>query len=266
MKRPTKSVRLDAIRPNQGIREWYRARLNEILRAARDDVEAILQNRVPQYGSNIEIEEIALDADWRSGITTEFDRSFARWIERISELSEQVAAAFVAKTANHYNKALSRQLMKKAGFTVPMQASEEVMRAMKAAVGENVGLIKSIPQQYLTDVDKYVWSAVEGGFDLSTLTDNLQHAYHISRNRAKLISRDQSNKVHSVMENERRKELGINKAIWRHSGAAKEPRQSHLKANGKEFDIDKGMYIDGEWIFPGQEINCGCISQSIIEI
>ena len=110
-----------------------------------------------------------------------------------------------------------------------------------------------------------MWEAVEGGFDLATLTDNLDHAYHIGRNRCKLIARDQSNKVHAAMEQARRQELGIKKAIWMHSAAAKEPRLSHVKANNKEFDVSKGMYLDGKWILPGQEINCGCTSKGIIE-
>src|SRR5690606_7800420 len=103
------------------------------------------------------------------------------------------------------------------------------------------------------------------GFDLATLTDNLDHAYHIGRNRAKLIAIDQTQKVHAVMEQARRKELGIKRAVWRHSAAAKEPRKSHVAANGKEFDVDKGMLIDGEYILPGEKIRCGCTSRSLIE-
>ena len=67
------------------------------------------------------------------------------------------------------------------------------------------------------------------------------------------------------MRRARRKELGIKRAIWRHSSAAKEPRQSHVKANGKMFDVDKGMLIDGEYILPGMKINCGCTSRAVIE-
>ena len=33
---------------------------------------------------------------------------------------------------------------------------------------------------------------------------------------------------------------------------------------GKEFDIEKGCLIDGEYIQPGEEPNCGCTSEAII--
>lgn len=260
MNRHKKRMRIAAIRPNAGLRDWYRARINEVLRACRNDVLSVVKGSHPTYGLNI-----AMDEELADSITAQVDQLFARWIDRISDLGRQIATEFVSRTSSNYNRSLSSKL-RKAGFTVPMQNTESTTRAMRAAVGENVGLIKSIPQEYLADVNKYVWSAVEGGFDLSTLTDNLEHAYHIGRNRAKLIARDQSNKVNAVMEREKRLELGITEAVWRHSGAAKEPRQSHVKANGKSFDVSKGMYIDGKWILPGQEINCGCISESVVEI
>jgi uncharacterized protein with gpF-like domain len=144
--------------------------------------------------------------------------------------------------------------------------TDTTREALQASMGMNVGLIRSIPSQYLAQVEKYVYEATSAGFDLATLTDNLQHTYHISRNRAKLIARDQANKANAVIEQARRKELGVKKGIWQHSSAAKEPRQSHVKAHGKEFDIDKGMYLDGKWVLPGEEINCGCTSRSIIEL
>ena len=69
------------------------------------------------------------------------------------------------------------------------------------------------------------------------------------------------------MENVRRIELGITSAIWIHSGAGKEPRPSHVKAGADklEFELSKGAYIDGKYILPGTEINCRCVSRSIIK-
>ncbi len=65
----------------------------------------------------------------------------------------------------------------------------------------------------------------------------------------------------------RYQELGITEAIWCHSAAGKEPRPSHVKA-GKEklrFDVNKGALIDGEYILPGEKINCRCFAKPVIE-
>ncbi|ELR7719768.1 phage head morphogenesis protein, partial [Salmonella enterica] len=39
---------------------------------------------------------------------------------------------------------------------------------------------------------------------------------------------------------------------------------SHVKANGKRFDLRKGMFLDGKWVLPGEEINCKCGWEAVI--
>lgn len=247
-----KPILLPDIKPNAGIQARYRAELNRLLRSVRNDVLEIVNSNKYQ---------MAMDA---GSLPELIDALLIRWLEKLTRLPEIIARSFVEQTASNYDARFASAL-RKHGFTAQLQLTDYTRAAMKASIGQNVGLIKSIPTEYLAQVSKYVWSSVEGGFDLKTLTDNLDHAYHIGRNRCKLIARDQTSKVHAVMEQARRKELGITKAIWMHSHAAKEPRQSHVKANGKEFDIDKGLFLDNEWVLPGQAINCGCTSRAVIE-
>jgi uncharacterized protein with gpF-like domain len=60
--------------------------------------------------------------------------------------------------------------------------------------------------------------------------------------------------------------LGITKAIWRHSSAGKVPRPTHLKMDGQEFEIAKGIWDTAveEWVLPGFLPNCRCTSRAII--
>lgn len=243
-----KRVVLPDFLPNQGIKTAYRAELNRLLRSVRNEVMA----EVKRYWETPQ--PVAMD-NATDILARMIDHLMGRWATKLNDLPQKIARKFVGQTKASYDRQLSVAL-KKEGFSVNLQMTETTAAAVRASVGMNVGLIKSIPGEYLGDVQKYVWEAVEGGFDLATLTDKLDHAYHIGRNRAKLIARDQSIKAHAAMEQARRKELGVKQAIWRHSAAAKEPRHSHVKANGKTFDIDKGMYLDGKWVLPGQEINC----------
>ncbi|MNC69704.1 hypothetical protein D3C75_1204270 [compost metagenome] len=62
----------------------------------------------------------------------------------------------------------------------------------------------------------------------------------------------------------RQQDLGITKAVWMHMRGGKHPRQSHVDADGEEFELAKGMYLDGKWIQPGEEPNCGCIAAPIL--
>jgi SPP1 gp7 family putative phage head morphogenesis protein len=107
--------------------------------------------------------------------------------------------------------------------------------------------------------------SVQNGRDLGTLSKGLQKQFGVSKRRAALIARDQNNKATAVIARTRQQSLGITQAKWRHSHAGKTPRPSHVHADGEVYDIAKGMYLDGEWVWPGTAINCRCTSQPIIQ-
>ena len=152
-----------------------------------------------------------------------------------------------------------------AGFTFDLKMTPAMQNTMQSFIHENVNLIKSIPEKYFTEVEGLVMRSVRSGRDLEYLTDELEHRYSITRRRAILIARDQNNKATEQMNRTRQMDLGIKRGIWRHASGVKEPRHSHEQANGKIFDLDKGLYIDGENIWPGEMINCHCYCEPIIE-
>nr|WP_277347156.1 phage minor head protein [Collimonas pratensis] len=131
-------------------------------------------------------------------------------------------------------------------------------------MSEQVGLIKSIASQHLTEVQGLVMRSVADGRDLGTLAKGLEDRYGITKRRAALIARDQNNKATATITRVRQDSLGITEAVWMHSHAGKHPRPSHVAANGKRYTIKEGMYLDGVWTWPGREIGCRCISKSVI--
>lgn len=192
-----------------------------------------------------------------------------RWLKNFGKGAEDLANYFVDKATGATDVQL-QGILRKAGLTVKFQRTEAVNDAMQAAIGENVSLIKSIAQQHLTDVEGVVMRAFQRGRDLGSTTDELMRRYDVTRKRAAFISRDQSNKLTAVVNRTRQRELGITQARWRHSGAGKHPRPSHLKAGqadggkGELYDIERGCLIDGEYILPGELPNCRCSSRSVI--
>lgn len=190
-------------------------------------------------------------------------RMSRRWLKAFEKGSEDLSRYFVAKASGATDLQL-RQILKKAGFTVEFKTTEGVNNAMQAAIGENVSLIRSIASEHLTQVEGAVMRSMQAGRDLEALSEELRARYGVTKRRAALISRDQSNKMTAVINKARQKELGITQAVWMHSHAGKHPRPSHVAANGKTYDIDKGMYLDGEWVLPGQAINCRCTSKAVI--
>lgn len=246
------------IKPSTAIENRYYSALMDIIQDMRKELDAAL---IHEFKGKAQV-ELANDgiSDW---IAHAVDYLLDKWNTKLDTLSQTVAKEFVDKTVGNFDTRFAF-LLRQHGFTIRMQNSKQTLNSLRAVMGENVGLIKSIGIEYLGKVQQHVWQSVTGGYDLASLTKNLQHDFHVTKSRAELIARDQSAKAHAVIEQSRRKELGITQAIWIHSHAGKQPRPSHLNAHGEKFDIEKGLYLDGEWVLPGQAINCRCGSKAIM--
>jgi SPP1 gp7 family putative phage head morphogenesis protein len=188
-----------------------------------------------------------------------------RWLKRFDDAADALAEYFSQRMIDRSDNAL-KSILKKAGFTVKFRMTQAAKDVLQATVNQNVGLIKSIPQDYFNEVQGLVMRSVQTGRDLGQLTKDLTQRYDITKKRAALIARDQNNKATSAIHRARQVELGITQAIWRHSGGGKHPRPKHVAADGKKYDVNKGLPIgdQGQYVFPGEEINCRCVSISVI--
>ncbi|NWC11927.1 minor capsid protein [Pseudomonas agarici] len=180
-----------------------------------------------------------------------------RWQGKFSDLADTLSKSFADRALSNSDVSL-RNAMEAAGATVKFTMTAEMNDVYQGCIGEQVGLIKSIASEHLSEVQGLVMRSVQRGRDLGELSEELQKRYGITKRRAALIARDQNNKATSAMQSARQRAIGIKEGIWRHSGGGKVPRHSHVQASGKAFDLAKGMFIDGEWIMPGEKINCRC--------
>lgn len=188
-----------------------------------------------------------------------------QWTQRLNRLSLKLATAFANKSFRATDASL-KSAFRDAGLTVKFAPTKTVRNAYQATIAENVALIKSIPQQYLKDLEQSVWSAVMKGSTLGELTSEVQAKYGVAYRRAKFIAEDQSAKAKAVLENARRREAGITEAVWMHSSAGKTPRPTHVAMNGKRYKLADGMYDSavGEHVWPGQLPRCRCVSKAVI--
>lgn len=264
-KKPTKSRRpanektLRPVLPNAGIAAEYQRRLLALVDEMAHSVRVLLAS---VYGANEA--RIAQDIDIpANALQGQLDHLSKQWQRRFDDGAERLGEWF-AQRAKSYADTTLQSILRDAGFSVQFQMSDPVRDAFQAVVHEQVGLIKSIPSQYLQQVQGAVMRSVQQGRDLNALEKELRKQRGITRRRAVLIARDQNNKATATITKLRHQELGITQARWRHSHAGKHPRPSHLKADGEIYDVDKGIYLDGKWVWPGTEINCRCTSSPII--
>lgn len=261
--RTRKPIKLAAVRPSIGFELMYRSALERLISEMHQDVNATVLATYAAVTNDDTASPMAADAS-PIALQAVMSRLGRRWSARFDVTSQELAAYFATNVRQRADGRLEA-ILRKAGFSVPFRLTPAVRGVVEAAVAENVTLIRSIASEYLTQVEGHVMRAVTVGRDLAPLARSLEHQYGVTRRRAALIARDQSNKATAVIVRERQNELGI-KAVWLHSAGGKTPRPSHVANSGKEYDPKEGWYDPdvGERIWPGTLINCRCVTKSII--
>jgi SPP1 gp7 family putative phage head morphogenesis protein len=264
---PVKPKTARAVHANRGIEAKYRKALQRMIADMHGSVEYWLKaayNKAPPRMAGL-VEQAQDAASPSQRIRKILDELARRWIAKFDEYAPKLAEAYLQGMYKASDSAF-RQALKEAGWTVEFKMTPAVRDAFNASLTENVGLIRSIPGQYLQQVEGVVMRSYGAGRDLASMVKDLQKLYPAASHRAELIARDQSNKANAVVNRARQMELGITEAIWMHSHAGKNPRPDHVAADGKRYLIAQGCKIDGEYIQPGEEINCRCTSRPVLPI
>jgi len=256
-----------AVHANRGIEAAYRAALrkmiDEMSASAEYWLRAEYRKSPPRMAALVAEDAAPNTASQR--ITYELAVMAKRWIERFNSHAPKLAQAYVTKMFTSSDVAFKAAL-KDAGWAVEFTMTPAVRDAFQASIAENVALIRSIPQQYFSQIEGVTMRAYSAGRDLESFVSDIKALYPAASHRAELIARDQSNKANAVVSRARQLELGITEAIWMHSRAGKTPRPDHVAADGKRYKIAEGCEISGRHIQPGTEINCRCTSRPILPI
>ena len=259
-----KTVR--AVHANRGVEAAYRRRLVGMVDRLTASVErfVVAQYRKTPPRATEAVEALAQDsrppAEFMRLRIAELRKD---WQKQFDDAANDVAELYTQRMFKASDYSFTSAL-KDAGWAVKFEMTPAMTDAFAATVGENVGLIKSIPAEYLDSIEGIVMRGYTAGRDLHYITTELRALHPMTARRAALIARDQCNKANSVVNRTRQLELGITRAVWMHSHAGKVPRPSHVAEDDKEFDVAKGCYIDGEYIQPGALVGCRCSSRAVL--
>ncbi len=194
-----------------------------------------------------------------------FEKKGKKIAEKMVNNSDKISATNLSSSL----KKLSGDVTLKTNFSTP--ALKEMSQA---AVTENVGLITSIADKYLSDVNGAVMRSITTGNGLKDLIPALNQYKGISERRATNIALDQTRKVYNMVNKGRMEKVGVKKFEWIHSGGGSEPRKSHQAMDGKIYSFDRLPVINKEEVdrgkaavrgIPGQAINCGCTMAPVLE-
>lgn len=257
---PSGMKALKAVTDSAAVSAWYRMRLQRLVREMARSM--LLHVRAAWKRAD---PDIAADESPTVTLKRALSKWGTRWTRRLNLASKALAKEFAERSGRDYDERLQK-ILRDAGWTVEFRPTERMKEAYRTVIAEQVNLIRSIPAKFLKDVESTVWTGVMRGGDMEHISKQIQHNYGVSYRRAAFIARDQESKARAVMERARRVELGIKQAVWRHSHAGKTPRPSHVRMDGKAYDIEKGMWDPdvGRFVMPGELPNCRCSSRAII--
>lgn len=266
---------LKPVRPNAGIRIAYAGELTKMLKAMNSDIKNLVKYAYEkQEKAFIDVEpenpivELAQDAASANPvdiITKVIRNGMRKWMRRWDAAAERIARDFVSKVDKHSLKSMQSQL-KRAGFTVKFDKTQLGESVIEALVQANVALIKSIPEQYHTDVTGIVMRGVTDGTGAFEIGQEIDKRYAVSKRRAMFIARDQTNKATESIKRQRDTDLGIRKGRWIHVPGLKTSRHTHKKMNGKEFLLNRGLYDSDvkRYVLCGELPGCQCTYAAIV--
>lgn len=248
-----------AVKPNAGIQAAYRREMEKLI----DDV-----NRSVLYWvrAGYRKQEPSIAMDSAAGVMGRIlTKLFKYWVKRWGKRADNIAERFVnrskKRTQNSYYQAF-----KAAGFTVKVDPSRFLNETSEALVAENVALIKSIPERYFGEVTELVQRCVSQGRHVKELENEIYKRYKVSRKRAKLIARDQTNKACFAIRRAEDMSLGITEGIWVHFPGTKYYRDTHRRMHGKRFKLSEGLYDSDvkRNVLPAELVNCCCTYRAIV--
>jgi len=128
---------------------------------------------------------------------------------------------------------------------------------------QNIELIQTIPQRSFSTLARMIDKHLEGNATVETLAKTIESRYGVTQSQAALIAKDQVQKLNSQLTHDAFVEAGVTKGIWRTSEDER-VREAHQEVNGKSYDLEEGLEVDGETTFPGMPINCRCFCEPIL--
>lgn len=177
--------------------------------------------------------------------------------------AEKTAKSYVNRVDRNQRKRFFNQMRQQFGIDVNklFEQKADIRDTVAAKTNENVNLITNLSDQYKAEVMETLNRHLTTGSRESLIAD-IQKIQKKSRNRAKLIARDQTNKLYGALNQARQQSLGIEEYEWVTSKDDR-VRPDHASKNGKIFKWDDPPKDTGH---PGEDIQCRCIARPIIKL
>lgn len=137
-------------------------------------------------------------------------------------------------------------------------------------VEENVGLIKSLPQETLTEMQNIVSQGFKTGKSVTSIVGDIRTTYGIKKSSARLLARDQLGKLNSQLTRQQQTDAGVSEYVWSTSKDSR-VRDSHRSLDGQTFKWSDPPVVTppGKPVrrcHPGEDYQCRCVALPVFDI
>lgn len=258
VKKKAKGVQLSA---STGIS--YNAKLQKMLKEVKKDIDRELIPLVRGFEK-----EYVADR-WGLSIAEAMQRLKGKWLsDFVSDIALDIASNFIGESDRVNGKRFNESM---ASFGLNIYGdSVDLSDLLTIATRDNVRLIKSIPERYLNDVESIVLSNVRAGNRSGQIVSLLRDRFHVSKNRAKLIARDQTSKINSNLTKMRQQAVGFEFFEWIDVDDER-VRHRHSQISKRKTKYGIGVYRwddlpknnKGQRISPGDDYQCRCFARPV---
>lgn len=267
---PLKKYRtLPALKVNPGIRAAYRRAIDALFNEMAENVVTEILEEYDRLEWRI-VPNGAEDAKWRSPAQAMLDKEDAlmkKWAAKYKNASPYIARAMLnalkRRIQNQRKKAL-----RDIGITIKPEPSRVLNDKMQALLLENVRLITTLPQDFMSSIQGAVSRSIAAGLDRASLAEELRSMYGPENKwakHAKLVARDQTSKAVQTMSMQMDQDMGIFEGEWVHVPGTYSSRPTHVAMRGQRFKLQDGIYDPAvkRMVKPGSEICCRCTYRPI---
>lgn len=240
---------LRQVSPNKGVETEYRKRLNKLIDAMN---KSVLYWILADYGNRT-----------AKDMAKAIQKRIKQWKKVFGNKADDMALWFVDSMKRHTLYGFKRALNEK-NLNPNIRIPQNISNAIQL---ENASLIRSIPEKYFESIGVVAMMSVLYNWEKDKLEENIIKKYEIAKRRVKIIASDQTKKTNALMKLAICNDLDIEYGKWVYTYRSEQPRESHVRMNGRIFDLRKGCYDEkeGRFIFPSELYNCKCDFRPVIE-
>jgi hypothetical protein len=204
--RPNRRLRRPRLQRNPlNIERQYQRRLRQIADEAIAKVGAQILPSLDRWASQAGVRTDQL-GDWVDDLQAEFT-IIRRDFEDSGDGFRRIAENVSRETSTFNRVEVGRQISGVVGSTVlPLSDDTDVLRGF---VQQNVAAIKSIPEQYLSQVERIVSDGFRSGRRADAIGAEIAKLGQSTRARANFIARDQVSTLNAQLTQRRQRSLGV---------------------------------------------------------